>query len=188
LNIPPVFLTPAHNAPLRQPQPKTTEGLTLDVITVPQTTKLLLSGSVPRREHDRTKVGVKLDRVDFDTEGGWMTASKEKHEKKTTNIKRDVSSERESFFVRSGPPQENSKEKWIEKRFRFVPFVPYRPVLSNPQHAPSRFPTRPLVHHFFHPTRENFSTIIQDPNDFQRRTRSSISCRSVFLSFCCCFV
>jgi hypothetical protein len=119
LEHPTVFLSPpTHNVTLRQRSLKTTEELTLDVITVPQTTKLLLSGSVPRREHDRTKVGVKLDRVDFDTEGGWMTASKGKKQppekKRTTTIKKRKK-ERRQFgtgnrfpcFVRSEPPRRN---------------------------------------------------------------------------------
>jgi hypothetical protein len=45
--------------------------LALDVVTVTETTELLLSGSVPDVEADGTEVGVELKRVDLDTEGGY---------------------------------------------------------------------------------------------------------------------
>jgi hypothetical protein len=46
-------------------------ALALDVVTVTETTELLLAGSVPNVEADGTKVGVELKRVDLDTEGGY---------------------------------------------------------------------------------------------------------------------
>lgn len=44
--------------------------LTLDVVTITETTELLLSRSVPNVEADGTEVGVELERVDLDTESG----------------------------------------------------------------------------------------------------------------------
>lgn len=45
-------------------------ALALDVVTIPETTKLLLSSSIPDVEADRAKVGCELQRVDLDTESG----------------------------------------------------------------------------------------------------------------------
>lgn len=45
-------------------------ALSLDVVSVSETTKLLLSSSVPDVEADGTKVGVEGQRVDLDTERG----------------------------------------------------------------------------------------------------------------------
>lgn len=42
--------------------------LTLNVVTVSQTTKLLLTSSVPTVEDDGTEVGVEVKGVDLDTE------------------------------------------------------------------------------------------------------------------------
>lgn len=42
--------------------------LTLDVVSITQSTKLLLSSSVPDVEADGTEVGVESQRVDLDTE------------------------------------------------------------------------------------------------------------------------
>lgn len=44
--------------------------LPLDVISVTESTKLLLSGGIPNVEADGTKVGVELEGVDFNTESG----------------------------------------------------------------------------------------------------------------------
>jgi hypothetical protein len=44
--------------------------LTLDVVTVSQTTELFLTSSVPTVEDDGTEVGVEVERVDLDTESG----------------------------------------------------------------------------------------------------------------------
>lgn len=44
--------------------------LALDIISVTETTKLLLAGRVPHVEADRTKVGKELQWVDFNTKGG----------------------------------------------------------------------------------------------------------------------
>jgi len=46
-------------------------ALALDVVTIPETTKLFLSSSIPDVEADRAKVGGELQRVDLDTEGGY---------------------------------------------------------------------------------------------------------------------
>ena len=46
-------------------------ALALDVVTIPETTKLLLSSSIPDVEADRAKVGRELQRVDLDTESGY---------------------------------------------------------------------------------------------------------------------
>lgn len=48
-------------------------ALSLDVVTITETTKLLLSGSVPDVEADGTKVGVELKGVDLDTKGGYSS-------------------------------------------------------------------------------------------------------------------
>lgn len=45
-------------------------ALALDVVTVAQTTKLLLTCGIPDVEADRAKVSVELQRVHFDTERG----------------------------------------------------------------------------------------------------------------------
>ncbi len=45
-------------------------ALTLDVITVSQSTELLLSGSIPDIEADLTAVRVELQRVNFDSQCG----------------------------------------------------------------------------------------------------------------------
>ena len=45
--------------------------LALDVVSITETTKLLLSGSVPNIEADRAEVGGEGKRVDFDTKSGW---------------------------------------------------------------------------------------------------------------------
>jgi hypothetical protein len=45
-------------------------ALTLNVVSVSETTELFLSGSVPDVEADGTEVGVESQRVDFDTESG----------------------------------------------------------------------------------------------------------------------
>ena len=42
--------------------------LSLDVVTISETTKLLLSCGIPNVEADGTKVGGELEGVDFDTE------------------------------------------------------------------------------------------------------------------------
>lgn len=47
-------------------------ALALDVVTIPETTKLLLSSSIPDVEADRAKVGGELQRVDLNTEGGYL--------------------------------------------------------------------------------------------------------------------
>ena len=47
-------------------------ALALDVVTIPETTKLLLSSSIPDVEADRAKVGRELQRVDLDTESGYL--------------------------------------------------------------------------------------------------------------------
>jgi len=44
--------------------------LALNVVAITETTKFLLSGSVPDVETDGAKVGRELQRVHFDTEGG----------------------------------------------------------------------------------------------------------------------
>jgi hypothetical protein len=44
--------------------------LSTNVVTVSQTTELLLSSSVPHAEDDLSEVGVELERVDFHTESG----------------------------------------------------------------------------------------------------------------------
>jgi len=44
--------------------------LTLDVVTVSETTELFLPSRVPDVETDGTKVGVERERVDLDTESG----------------------------------------------------------------------------------------------------------------------
>ena len=41
--------------------------LSLDVVAIPETTKLLLASSIPDVEADGTKVGREGQRVDFDT-------------------------------------------------------------------------------------------------------------------------
>lgn len=41
-----------------------------NVVAISQTSELLLPCSVPYAEDDLAKVGVELERVDFDTEGG----------------------------------------------------------------------------------------------------------------------
>lgn len=46
-------------------------ALALDVVTIPETTKLLLSSSIPDVETDRAEVGGELQRVDLDTKGGY---------------------------------------------------------------------------------------------------------------------
>lgn len=45
-------------------------ALSLDVISISEPTKLLLSRGIPHVEADRPKVGGELQRVDFDSEGG----------------------------------------------------------------------------------------------------------------------
>lgn len=45
-------------------------ALALDVVAVPETTKLLLTRGIPDIEADRAKVGGERERVHFDTEGG----------------------------------------------------------------------------------------------------------------------
>ena len=45
-------------------------ALALDVVSVSETTKLLLAGCVPDVEADGTEVGVEGEGVDLDTEGG----------------------------------------------------------------------------------------------------------------------
>lgn len=45
-------------------------ALPLDVISITETTKFLLSSCVPNVETDSTEVGVECERVDFNTEGG----------------------------------------------------------------------------------------------------------------------
>ena len=45
-------------------------ALALDVVAIAQTTELLLAGRVPHVEHNRAKVGVELQRVHLDTQGG----------------------------------------------------------------------------------------------------------------------
>lgn len=44
-------------------------ALTLNVVTVSQTTELLLTSSIPTVEDDSTEVGVEVQRVNLDTEG-----------------------------------------------------------------------------------------------------------------------
>jgi len=44
--------------------------LTLDVVSVSQSSELLLTSGVPTVEDDGTVVGVEVERVDFNTEGG----------------------------------------------------------------------------------------------------------------------
>jgi len=46
-------------------------ALALDVVTIPETTELLLSSGIPDIEADRAKVGGELQRVDLDTKGGY---------------------------------------------------------------------------------------------------------------------
>lgn len=46
--------------------------LSLDVVTVSETTEFLLSSGIPDVEADGTEVGVESQRVDFDTESGWI--------------------------------------------------------------------------------------------------------------------
>lgn len=45
-------------------------ALALDIITISQPTEFFLPGRVPYVEADVTKVGVKIERVDFDTKSG----------------------------------------------------------------------------------------------------------------------
>lgn len=45
--------------------------LTLDVVAISETSKLLLSSSVPHVETDGTEVGVEGQGMDFDTERSW---------------------------------------------------------------------------------------------------------------------
>lgn len=45
-------------------------ALTLDVVAIPETTKLLLASSVPHVEADCTKIGGELEGMDLDTESG----------------------------------------------------------------------------------------------------------------------
>ena len=46
-------------------------ALSLNIIPIPKSTKLLLPGSVPNIEADRAEVGGEGKRVNFDTESGW---------------------------------------------------------------------------------------------------------------------
>lgn len=46
------------------------KGTHLDVVTIPQSTKLLLSSGIPNVEADGTKVGVESERVDLYSESG----------------------------------------------------------------------------------------------------------------------
>lgn len=46
-------------------------ALALDVVTIAETTELLLPGSVPNVEADGAEVGGEGERVDLDTESGW---------------------------------------------------------------------------------------------------------------------
>ena len=45
-------------------------ALALNVVTIAETTKLLLTGGIPDVEADRAEVGGERERVDLDTEGG----------------------------------------------------------------------------------------------------------------------
>ena len=45
-------------------------ALSLDVVTVTETTELLLASGIPDVEADRAEVGGERERVDLDTEGG----------------------------------------------------------------------------------------------------------------------
>ena len=45
-------------------------ALSLNVVSITETTKLLLSGRIPNVEADRAEVGGERERVDLDTEGG----------------------------------------------------------------------------------------------------------------------
>ena len=49
-------------------------ALALDVVTITETTELLLAGSVPDVEADGTKVGRERKRVNLDTESGCRNA------------------------------------------------------------------------------------------------------------------
>jgi hypothetical protein len=46
-------------------------ALSLDIVSISETTEFLLSGSVPDVEADGTEVGVESQRVDLDTESSW---------------------------------------------------------------------------------------------------------------------
>ena len=46
-------------------------ALALNVVTIAETTKLLLTGGIPDVEADRAEVGREGQRVHLDTEGGW---------------------------------------------------------------------------------------------------------------------
>ena len=50
--------------------------LALDVVSITETTKFLLSGSIPHVEADVAKVGGELEGVDLNTEGGCKTRVK----------------------------------------------------------------------------------------------------------------
>jgi len=53
-------------------------ALPLNVVSITETTKLLLTSSIPDIETDGTKVGAELERVNFDTEGGcgWLVKNR----------------------------------------------------------------------------------------------------------------
>jgi hypothetical protein len=46
-------------------------AVALDVVAITETTKLLLTGSIPDVEANLTGVGVETQRVDLDTDGGY---------------------------------------------------------------------------------------------------------------------
>jgi hypothetical protein len=50
-------------------------ALALDIITIAKTTELFLSSSVPYVKADGAKVGSESQRMDFNTEGGWLRSA-----------------------------------------------------------------------------------------------------------------
>ena len=50
-------------------------ALALNVVTIAETTELLLTGGIPDVEADRAEVGGERERVDLDTEGGYTMAA-----------------------------------------------------------------------------------------------------------------